>query len=891
MKISQWKNSVRNIRKTLISWIAIVTVTMIGAGVYSGVSFYADSLAEKGEKFLSQTEFEDLSVVAPIGLDDEDISALKEMNIVTDAEGGYYIPDARLHYSGGTETVTLYTLSEKISKPVLVSGTLPSAGNECALTASAMEKYWLNPGDTVKINIPDENIPEGFLRYEDLTVTGAIEHAEGICTEYSRMVFVPVTAFDGDKINDNYTYVRIIADTPISQKRLSDEYENTVDLRKKDVDDKLSEIGKNHDSKIREDAADKISDAEKKAADSEDKLNSARKELEEKEKELTEKEALIGQYGESAVSAEELTAIQNARKEINEKKAELSDNEKKLEESKEQIAEKKKELEELKDSHYGTMTQNSKEGFLTYKTDVKIIHDLSMIFVILFLIIGAIVIASTVTILINQKKKQLGMMKANGFDKKELAFEFIIYTNTAVMIGLILAVGLAWLLQFIISSVNGGLFCVRTDSFSFFIGNYIVLALCMLLVGNISAVIVLARKLFATEAVDLMSGNTDSSLHSGARKKRHVFPLYSRLIARNMVSELPRIVTSVAVIGGCCLIMGLGVTLKDSLDNVMKYMARDIMHYDLEVSVYSRSDDPEKVRAFLSDKGAEYKEIRKTNTIYKYEDTEEHVTVISCGSELYGDYIMLGSRSGNETYSPAGSDLIADFKTAEKLGLSKGNELILRNAGFEEHTFVISGICMNYYPRVMYLGEEAYDELFGSSTYDTMVVRAGGIDAETLGNELSEKFPDIDITYTDRLPQAFTPMSDMFHVVVYILIVLSVIMSVFVLLNLVNIFVRRKKNEIIIMAVNGFDHKEQIGYLLRETIITTVCGLIAGVLAGWAMTEPVVRTVEVGEMLFVRDFNVIAWIIATGMEAVFAIAINFFAFRYVRSFDITELTH
>ena len=47
MKTSQWKNSVRNIRKTLVSWIAIVTVTMIGAGVYSGVSFYADSLAEK----------------------------------------------------------------------------------------------------------------------------------------------------------------------------------------------------------------------------------------------------------------------------------------------------------------------------------------------------------------------------------------------------------------------------------------------------------------------------------------------------------------------------------------------------------------------------------------------------------------------------------------------------------------------------------------------------------------------------------------------------------------------------------------------------------------------------------------------------------------------------
>jgi hypothetical protein len=39
-------------------------------------------------------------------------------------------------------------------------------------------------------------------------------------------------------------------------------------------------------------------------------------------------------------------------------------------------------------------------------------------------------------------------------------------------------------------------------------------------------------------------------------------------------------------------------------------------------------------------------------------------------------------------------------------------------------------------------------------------------------------------------------------------------MSVFVLLNLVNIFVSRRKNELIIMEINGFNYRERIGYLL-----------------------------------------------------------------------------
>ena len=43
-------------------------------------------------------------------------------------------------------------------------------------------------------------------------------------------------------------------------------------------------------------------------------------------------------------------------------------------------------------------------------------------------------------------------------------------------------------------------------------------------------------------------------------------------------------------------------------------------------------------------------------------------------------------------------------------------------------------------------------------------------------------------------------------------------------------------------------------------------------------------------MMFVRSLNLKAWLIATGVEALFALIINLFAFRRIRGFDLTELT-
>ena len=56
------------------------------------------------------------------------------------------------------------------------------------------------------------------------------------------------------------------------------------------------------------------------------------------------------------------------------------------------------------------------------------------------------------------------------------------------------------------------------------------------------------------------------------------------------------------------------------------------------------------------------------------------------------------------------------------------------------------------------------------------------------------------------------------------------------------------------------------------------------------MTGMVVKTVESSAIMHERSFNWIAWLIAVGLEALFAMLTYFFAFRRIRNLNLTDIT-
>ena len=319
----------------------------------------------------------------------------------------------------------------------------------------------------------------------------------------------------------------------------------------------------------------------------------------------------------------------------------------------------------------------------------------------------------------------------------------------------------------------------------------------------------------------------------------------------------------------------------------------EVAHYDFECTLTgpdAGGQNIDELEAAVLEGGADCVRVYKKQTVYRFGNAEEYITVVAAPGNIFQDYIHLIGQDGNELLVPDKGSVLIQNRISERLGINEGDGLTLFDGSLKAEPLRVSGTARNYIGRVMYLSEETFLSVFGDEAApETLLVRLNGADRESFVEKLTGKFPELDISYTDSMPSLFSGLTDAFNALIFVLITLSVIMSVFVLLNLVNIFVSRRKNELIIMDINGFTYRERIGYLLRETIATTALGLLGGVLFGMAVTEPIVRIIESPDTMCVRAVNWKAWAVGVAAEAAFALLINLYAYRGVKHFDKGDL--
>jgi ABC-type antimicrobial peptide transport system permease subunit len=128
-----------------------------------------------------------------------------------------------------------------------------------------------------------------------------------------------------------------------------------------------------------------------------------------------------------------------------------------------------------------------------------------------------------------------------------------------------------------------------------------------------------------------------------------------------------------------------------------------------------------------------------------------------------------------------------------------------------------------------------------------------------------------------------------FDITVVIVIVIALILGVFVLSNLVNIYVSGKKKEVIVMRINGFSKKQTIRYLAREMIMTMVISLSLAVLLGFIFNDKCISLVESEDMMLIRRFSIKSWGMAILFESVLAFIINWFHFRKVNNMKVSDM--
>ena len=535
-------------------------------------------------------------------------------------------------------------------------------------------------------------------------------------------------------------------------------------------------------------------------------------------------------------------------------------------------------------------------AFVELNTNVNAIKSAGIVFGFLFLLITCLVCFSTLAIMVEEDKKQVGTTKAFGFYNKEVLLKYLYYGVGAAIVGSILGVGLAYVLALF---VNGQL--AKVGNYAFGLAKTLIpvpqtIGVCIFaIVVCALTTVVSCYTLMKTPASLLMKGETIASRNNKLKKKKASTngTLYSRLIVKNMLDEKARVFITILIVAVSVAIIGVGITLKLGFDGMFEQQINNVYNYDLRVSFPSDMDEEtlNKVEEVFNEKNVSYLEATYEVHLYNDDNNVDALYVIAADGDKIGDYFYIRDPETKEIITLPDNGLIVQNKFVKAKGMTTGKQFRFLDNSLHYHEVEVAGAFINFQGRLSFLSTEAYRSIFTvRPTPNCYFVKLNGANAEELKSALTAVSKDISYTANNDFFKKYAPVKSLYNIIVYVLTIMAVVMSFMILTNLANIFVTRKKKELIVMRINGFSIKQTINYLARETIITIIIGLIIGLGIGIALGFVAMDLMEPSEVSFDHSVKPIAWVIAVVVEAIFASIINFLAFRKVKHLSFRDIT-
>ena len=120
------KNSLKKIKKSFGRYLSLVLIIFIGVGFYTGIIESIPNIKRVQTEFYNDKNTMDIKVISTLGLTDEDISAISEVEDVSVVVGSYSV-DTLVD----DEVVRVHAIEENINGILLRNGRMPKNNDEC----------------------------------------------------------------------------------------------------------------------------------------------------------------------------------------------------------------------------------------------------------------------------------------------------------------------------------------------------------------------------------------------------------------------------------------------------------------------------------------------------------------------------------------------------------------------------------------------------------------------------------------------------------------------------------------------------------------------------------------------------------------------------------------
>lgn len=612
----------------------------------------------------------------------------------------------------------------------------------------------------------------------------------------------------------------------------------------------------------------------------EQQLENLRQTLLQRQSELEESQALL---------TESEQALETAREELKENQELLAQSQQQADQELESalaaIESGEQQLADIPKAQWYVLGRSMDESFISFKNDAQRMGKIATVFPWMFFIVAALVSLTTMTRMVEEQRQQIGTYKALGIGNRQILGKYLVYAGSASLFGAALGIGVGFqVLPRVVCAAYGVMYMLPQTQVQFYVPLALLSGVTALLC-TLGATLAACLRCLRSRPAALM---VPEAPKAGKRIwLEKITPLWNRLsfirkvTARNLFRYKKRFFMTVIGIAGCTGLLLTGFGLKDSIMDIVENQFHKVYAYDGVLGI----EDEDKSRETLANSAA----LQSTLHVYsKMADVQSESATVSAylyvpeSAEKLTEMIRFQTRTREEPVAFDENTIVITEKLAERLGVSVGEIITLKDADGLDTAFTVGGITENYLYNYVYMPQRFFTDALGFDlTYNQILFTiADGYTPEQVKEAFSgragqEENGIATVQVLDDMIEPVRQMISSLNLVVLVLIVSAGMLAFIVLYNLTNINITERQRELATIKVLGFHPAEVSAYIFRETTLLTLIGCVLGLGVGVIMHRFVITTVEVDMVMFGRTIHAVHYVWAALMTMAFSAVVDF----------------
>jgi putative ABC transport system permease protein len=365
------------------------------------------------------------------------------------------------------------------------------------------------------------------------------------------------------------------------------------------------------------------------------------------------------------------------------------------------------------------------DGYNNYGEDAARIDALGKSFPAFFFLIAILVSFTTMRRMVEEKRIEMGTLRALGYSKGEVMREFLVYSILTAITGTALGsvLGLVALPRII--------FRAYTANFNFVslqLGlhpAYIAFGFGLALFSTVLASWLAAHASLKIIPAELMlpkppaSGSRILLERIGFVWRKMSFS--HKVTARNLFRYKGRMLMTIIGVAGATALMITGFGIRDSLNTIVDRQFGGISHYDL-IAVYNPDASTRAVDQAQN-------VVTQSATVKRYtsayfanvyatsngSDSRENIALtVPQHSAKLNKYVKLHAVQTNQPLSLSNNGAIISQKLAKLQGVQAGDSFTIHDADGNAHRIKVAGIATMYAGHYIYMNQTYYAKVYGA---------------------------------------------------------------------------------------------------------------------------------------------------------------------------------